>query len=324
MQRPDISVVIPTYNRKEYLGQAIASCFEGNDGLDVEVVVVDDGSSDGTKEYLEQLNDDRIRPILQEHKGGQAARNRGLAEARGEYMKFLDDDDWLRKDALREEHDALKDTGADISYGAYDFVENDGTVLEREEASPVEDPVAALFTSELLTHPLRFTYRRAFLEDVEWDPALPCRQDVDFALKAAMKDPKFVRVDASVGCFRQHEGDRVSSTAGQRDGVNPPRIHASILLDVIGRMERNSMLNNNRKRAAARGLWTWAHLLAVQDWILFGRLYDKIQDLHPTFTPNRSHSVLSVLDEWVGARKVEYIISPLRKMSRLVSRNNRY
>jgi glycosyltransferase involved in cell wall biosynthesis len=47
MHRPDISVVIPTYDRREYLQQAIASCFDGNDGLDVEVVVMDDGSSDG-------------------------------------------------------------------------------------------------------------------------------------------------------------------------------------------------------------------------------------------------------------------------------------
>jgi len=48
--RPDVSVVIPTYNRRSMVQQAIESCFEGNDEIDVEVVVVDDGSTDGTRE----------------------------------------------------------------------------------------------------------------------------------------------------------------------------------------------------------------------------------------------------------------------------------
>jgi hypothetical protein len=233
-------------------------------------------------------------------------------------VKFLDDDDWLKKGALREEHDALKDAGAGVSYGAYDFVENDGTVLKREEASLVEDPVEALFTSELLTHPLRFTYRRAVLKDIKWNPALSCRQDVDFVLKVAATDPKFVRVAMSIGCFRQHEGDRVSSTAGQRDGVNPPRIHASILLDAIERMEHSGALNDHRRREAARGLWFWAHLLAVQDWALFRRLHDKIHELHPTFTPQRNHFALSVLDELVGTERAEYMSLPIRRLGRVL------
>lgn len=72
---PDVSVVIPTYNRENYLRRAVASCFDGNVGLDVEVVVVDDGSSDGTRKYL----DDRVRPIFQEHQGSQVVQQRALA-----------------------------------------------------------------------------------------------------------------------------------------------------------------------------------------------------------------------------------------------------
>jgi hypothetical protein len=234
-------------------------------------------------------------------------------------VKFLDDDDWLEEGALRTEYEILKKSGADISYGSYNYVDSDGTVLEQEEASPIADPVAALFTSELLTHLFRFTYRRTLLENIRWDPELPCRQDVDFVMKAATKDPQFVCVDATIGCFRQHEGDRVSSTMDQRDGVNPPRIHASILLDTIEKMERDNTLNKNRKEAAAQGLWVWAHLLSMQDWAFFEELYDKIQELHPSFTPNRRLSALSVLDEWVGAKRVEYVVSPLRKMSRILS-----
>lgn len=318
MIQPDVSVIIPTYNRKELLRQSITSCFNGNETIDVEVVVVDDGSTDGTRGYLKRLEDERIQPIFQRHKGGQHARNYGLSEARGEYVKFLDDDDWLKEGALRIEYDALKTSGADISYGTYDFVKSDGTVLEREEASLVKDPVAALFSSELLTHPLRFTYRQALLEDIWWNPELPCRQDVDFALRAATKDPQFVRVDATVGCFRQHEGDRVSSTADRSDGVDPSRIHADILWDAVVHMERDDTLNSGRKKAAARGLWTWAHLLAVQNWPLFRKMHNKIIDLDPTFTPQRNYYAISVLDKMLGTRVSEGIFIPIRKIARAI------
>ena len=128
MGQPDISVVIPTYNRKEYLQQAISSCFEGNEGIGVEVVVVDDGSTDGTRAFLEELDHDRVRPFFQEHQGGQVARNRGLAEAQGTYIKFLDDDDWLAEGTLSREVEALEQTESAVCYGPYLAVEADGRV----------------------------------------------------------------------------------------------------------------------------------------------------------------------------------------------------
>jgi glycosyltransferase involved in cell wall biosynthesis len=120
--QPDLSVDIPTYNREEYLRGAIASCFAENEGVSVEVVVVDDGSTDGTRTYLEELDEDRVRTIFREHQGGQVGRNRGLSEAKGEYVKFLDDDDWLAASALAREVGALQRTGADVCVGTYQSV----------------------------------------------------------------------------------------------------------------------------------------------------------------------------------------------------------
>jgi glycosyltransferase involved in cell wall biosynthesis len=100
--RPDVSVIIPTYNRKNYLRKAIASCFEGNDGFDIEVIVVDDGSTDDTQEWAEALSDERVVYVRQEEGGAQVARNRGMNEATGEFIKFLDDDDELVRGTLKE------------------------------------------------------------------------------------------------------------------------------------------------------------------------------------------------------------------------------
>lgn len=89
------SVIIPTYNRRELLPQALASV-RAQTLPDYEVIVVDDGSTDGTREWLATLSDDRVRVLLQENRGPGAARNLGIQNAVGEYITFLDSDDvWL-------------------------------------------------------------------------------------------------------------------------------------------------------------------------------------------------------------------------------------
>ncbi len=91
---PRVSVVIPTYNRASLIREALESVF-AQTFRDFEVIVVDDGSTDGTVELLKEY-EGRIAIIRQENRGAGAARNRGLAEATGEYIAFIDSDDlWM-------------------------------------------------------------------------------------------------------------------------------------------------------------------------------------------------------------------------------------
>ena len=90
---PDVSVVIPTHNRQRLLRQALRSVVAQR-GVDLEVVVVDDGSADGTAEVVAGLPDGRVRLVRHRRPlGVSAARNRGIAEVRGSWVAFLDDDD---------------------------------------------------------------------------------------------------------------------------------------------------------------------------------------------------------------------------------------
>jgi glycosyltransferase involved in cell wall biosynthesis len=99
-ERPDISVVLATYDRRASLPRAIASVL-AQEGAAFELIVVDDGSCDGTRDYLATLADPRIRVILAERNGGpSAARNRGLAAAHAAVVAFLDSDDAYRPGRL--------------------------------------------------------------------------------------------------------------------------------------------------------------------------------------------------------------------------------
>ncbi len=99
MSEPLFSVVIPTYNRARYVAEAVQSVLDQTQP-GVEVIVVDDGSQDNTADVLRQFGD-RISYIQQENRGMAAARNRGIDEARGEYVGLLDSDD-LWQPALLE------------------------------------------------------------------------------------------------------------------------------------------------------------------------------------------------------------------------------
>jgi len=95
---PLVSVVIPTYNYASYLPKALTSCLSQT-YQNIEIIVVDDDSTDGTRELLHQYGD-RVRYVHQEHKGASAARNKGLSLARGEFINFLDADDYFTDDSI--------------------------------------------------------------------------------------------------------------------------------------------------------------------------------------------------------------------------------
>ena len=98
MKIPRVSVIIPTYNREEYVVKAIDSVL-GQKFDDYEFIVVDDGSTDNTKEIVNKYGD-MIRYIYQHNSGVSAARNTGIKLAKGEWVAFLDSDDEWRPDYL--------------------------------------------------------------------------------------------------------------------------------------------------------------------------------------------------------------------------------
>jgi glycosyltransferase involved in cell wall biosynthesis len=133
---PDCTVVIPTRDRWPLLSDALASALAQQD-LAVEVIVVDDGSSDETAAELSRRGDRRLRSVRHERSRGVAeARNAGIALARGEWVAFLDDDDLWAPTKLKAQLETASRAGAVLAYGAAVVVDGEHRVLQVKPAPP--------------------------------------------------------------------------------------------------------------------------------------------------------------------------------------------
>ena len=114
-----ISVVVPIYNTSIYLSKCLESLINQT-YKDIEIICINDGSTDNSLEILNkfQKKDNRIKIITQENQGLSAARNKGIVEANGEYISFIDSDDWVDLDFFEKLITALEKEHADIAAGS--------------------------------------------------------------------------------------------------------------------------------------------------------------------------------------------------------------
>lgn len=141
-QQPLISVIVPAYNAGAYLRRCVDSILAQTLG-DLEVVIVDDGSTDDTAAICESYarSDARVRVVRQENGGVSAARNRGLSDARGEYIAWLDSDDYFMPQALEKLYGALKRSGLKIAMCNYRNILVDGTEQPPRYSLPYDERV---------------------------------------------------------------------------------------------------------------------------------------------------------------------------------------
>lgn len=190
-EAPAIAVVMPVFNRSDVVGAAIESVLD-QDFTDFELIVVDDGSTDGTVEAVEAFADPRVRLIrLPSNAGGNVARNRGVEAAKAPLIAFLDSDDaylpaklgtTVRAFAERPELDVLIDSFFKHYPGrGRPDIEVRNPVMDDNEAI-----VEALFTRRIWKATPGVTARRdVILRAGKFDEALRRRQDFDFILRLA-------------------------------------------------------------------------------------------------------------------------------------------
>ena len=204
-----VSVVIPCYNQARFLGEAIRSVLcQGY--TDLEIIVVDDGSEDGTEEVASGYakEDPRVRLIRQENRGLAAARNRGLAEAGGEYVVFLDSDDRLVSEALEVGVRELEaHPGCAFVSGICRKITADGSIVPGWEQFRVrDDPYLELLRSCPVYVPA-VMYRRSVFDAVgDFDTSYKAAEDYDLYYRILERFSVYCH-DTVVAEIRRHEAN---------------------------------------------------------------------------------------------------------------------
>jgi len=163
MTNTRVSVVVPCYNSERYIAQTLASILSQTH-QNVEVIVVDDGSTDATPAIVEGLEDERVTYLLKENSGVSEARNLGLSHAGGGFVAFVDSDDLLPPDFFELRVGFLDaHPGFEGCCGAVTLIDEDGESLPGEfrGAEDVEDVL--LFRPSTFTCPSNYLFRTAFL-----------------------------------------------------------------------------------------------------------------------------------------------------------------
>jgi glycosyltransferase involved in cell wall biosynthesis len=202
-------VIIPAYNAERYIGEAIDSVL-AQTCPDVECVVVDDGSTDRTAAIVKAYGE-KVKYIYQKNAERSVARNRGIAESSGDFISFLDADDYIAPTKV-EEQLAFLDMHPECSavYSRVGYFRQDGRRYEIRRSNPVGDITGQLLYANFINlgSPL---VRRPFIERIGgFDSTLPeiiLNEDWDFWLRLAISGVRFGFINSCHLYYRLHPGN---------------------------------------------------------------------------------------------------------------------
>lgn len=259
IRRVDLSIIIPTFNRIWSLPQAIASCPRG-DGI--EIIVVDDGSTDGTWEWLSAQSG--ITAIRQQNWGKPAAVNAGFAIASGTYVRFLDSDDLLIGDAVMDQLAFALDHEPDICVAGYTALYVASGIEILHAWADCGDFLSQQLGECDSSHYSAYLFRRAFIEDVRHRPEFAFRDDRMFILECAMKLPAVRAWDQPTLIHRHHERQRIQFQPGSTAIVTNWQ-ELQMHRKVVGLLAHHGLATPRRTAAMSNNVWELARRIGAHD-----------------------------------------------------------
>lgn len=199
---PLVSLVLTTYNRPALLRRALQSVL-AQTYPQLQIIVVDDGSTDETGAWLASLGE-QIHLIRQEHTGISAARNRGIAAATGTFLSFLDDDDFIAPSKIARQVVFLQQNPAvDLVHCGYYRSNEANQWRDSIWSFPAGDTYEQLLTSNFIWSGGPLLRRRCLQNGLHFDEALPTCEDWDFWLRLAQAGCRFAALATPLGTYRQ-------------------------------------------------------------------------------------------------------------------------
>ncbi len=202
---PSISIIIPTYNCAQYIHRCIDSILTQS-FQDFELIIIDDGSKDDTYKILQRYEDARVRICTQKNQGPAKTRNRGIKMARGEYLMFIDSDDYINPGYLERYYREITSQKADLVIGGYKHLK-DGTADFIRQLKPGK------FAKYIVVGPVCKIYRKSFIDKHKITFLdTTGSEDVYFSVLLYSKNPQISIID-DTGYNYCYNAESISNTA---------------------------------------------------------------------------------------------------------------
>ncbi len=215
-----VSVIIPVYNIAPYIGNCINSIVSQS-FTDIEILCVDDGSTDKSADVIKSFSekDSRVKYLYKENAGVSSARNKGLDTAVGEYVFFVDGDDYLHHDAIALSVDCAEKTGADMICSRYKIT---SSLQEADEPSDSYNFFDADFDTlfkkgdKLGKSSCSKLIRRSITENIRFPEGISVGEDGCYIIKLMNENAKAVILDKVLYYYFKREGSATTSSLDEK------------------------------------------------------------------------------------------------------------
>lgn len=265
---PLVSILIPCHNAERWIGQCIESAL-AQTWVEKEVIVVDDGSTDGSLKVIQSFGD-RIRWETGPNRGGNVARNRLLELAQGEWLQYLDADDYLLPDKIEKQMQFIAaNPGVDVAYSRYiQETHEDGEVHQEVGLMPDQrDSWCLLVSWDLPQTGALLWQKQSVVSAGGWKADQPCCQEHELYLRMLKAGHRFAYCTDYGAVYRQWRGGSVCTK-------NPSEVHRrrlEIIQNTEDFLSGEKMLTEERRWAinharleVARQTWRYDPKLAVE------------------------------------------------------------
>lgn len=303
-----VSIIIPCFNAQRWLSEAIDSCLQQT-YPQIEIIVIDDASTDNSLEIIESYGDRVIWESLAENKGGCYARNRGFAISKGKYIQFLDADDYIFPEKIARQVDFFEATKADVVYGDWRHQIHlpDGTsVLEEIKISGHQEDILESLIANWWTAVASILYTRSAVKNSSgWDESLAVVQDKDFFISVVMNGAKVAYQPGCYSIYRRY-GNVTVSTISKTRWVEG---HCVVLKKVENKLLNCHKLCDRYRFAISLCYFKLARESLLCDYSLYLQLLEKILVREPNFRRKSKQSTYNLIQYVCGFRRTELIIS---------------
>ena len=226
-----VSVIIPAYKAEGTIIKAVTSALEQGSCI-CEVIVVIDGVFDTTAEMLKEVVDDRLKVIIfKNNKGAQVARNKGLREAIGEYVIFLDSDDYFEGQLIEPMCSISNKSNYELCFAPNSSKTQQGNISYFKLPSDIQrfDLLVGRVLSTMAVGIQCILWRKSFLVKIGgWDEDVVRNQDGELVIRALTHGINFGISESGSGCSVQYDGDRVSLTRSLASFMTQDKIYLTL------------------------------------------------------------------------------------------------